>query len=536
MTTSKSNPLADGWPDPSRYRRSIRVEFSLYMSGIILLMMLVTGIVITDRYVDTVSENVVETLLVQARSYSGPAGKHIISSDVPDALLLNNACKRLLADNPDIYWAGIADNQGRFIGHTDITQVIGEVAMTEITTVEPNVLLRENEQIDLRGDTIFTSVPIVEDGLEIGRLGLASSSAQIKQARLASIIAVASITIVMLLLGLPGTMFILHRKLRPVSVITNTLIETDLDNLLISIPVKTRNELGYLAETIEVMGAKLGDAQRHLLEKDRIARELEIAHEIQTNILPRSYPKTEVYEFAGIYQSAKEIGGDYFDFVNVDANHVAVLVADVSGKSLPGMLVMLLTRDIVRQHVDLMKNPAELLCRVNQELGTNIKKGMFVTMFFGILDTITGIMEFASAGHNPLVHMDEAGQQVELIKTKGYPLGMMPAAPFEKRIEAGRVNLRNGDWLIQYTDGINEALSTSGEEYGMERFVDQLRSSSSCVPEVLIQSTMKQHQGFVGDAEQYDDITLLAMKWHGTGVRKPSRDVPQARPEDRVVS
>ena len=523
MTTNKSSSVSDGWPEAARYRRSIRVEFSLYMSGMILLMMLVTGVVITDKYVDTVTENVVETLLVQARSYSGPAGKHIISSDTPDALLLNNICKRLAADNPDIYWAGIAGNHGRFMAHTDITKVIGEVAMTEIIATEATVLLREGERIDLSGDTIFTSVPIIENGIELGRLGLAASAGQIEHARRASIISVASITLIMLFLGLPGTMLILHRKLRPVSVITDALKHADLENLDLSIPVKNRNEFGYLAETIEVMGAKLGDAQRHLLEKDRIARELDIAREIQTRILPREYPQAADLEFAGAYQSAREIGGDYYDFLEIDERRMAFLVADVSGKSLPGMLVMLLTRDIVRQQTRLLADPVVLLCHVNRELRQNIRKGMFVTMFYGVVDRSTGVVDFASAGHNPLIHMDRLGQQVNLIKTKGFPLGLMPPEAFEKRIEPSRVKLQPGDWLVQYTDGMNEAQNPAGEEYGMERFTELLRSSCHRQPADFVQETLIGHQKFVATADQYDDITLVTMKWVGVlaGISKP---------------
>jgi sigma-B regulation protein RsbU (phosphoserine phosphatase) len=319
----------------------------------------------------------------------------------------------------------------------------------------------------------------------------------------------------MLLLGLPGTMLILHRKLRPVSVITDALKQADLENLDLSIPVKSRNEFGYLAETIEVMGSKLGDAQRHLLEKDRIARELEIAQEIQTNILPRNYPQAPEIEFAGAYQSAREIGGDYYDFLEIDENRLAFLVADVSGKSLPGMLVMLLTRDIVRQQRRLHADPVALLSSVNRELRQNIRKGMFVTMFYGVVDRSTGTVNFASAGHNPLIHMDQSGERLDLIKTKGFPLGLMPSEQFEQRIELGRVHLRPGDWLIQYTDGINEAQNTVGEEFGMERFTDLLKISCHGQATELVQATLARLREFVAGADQYDDITLLTMNWVG---------------------
>jgi serine phosphatase RsbU (regulator of sigma subunit) len=515
MTTTNQdlNKMVEDWPQASQYRRSIRWEFSLYVSAIILVMMLATGLVITDQYVGTVTKSVVESLLVQARSYSGPAGKHILANENPDALLLNNVCKNLASDNAEVYWAGIADRRGKYLAHTDIKKVLGGEAAPEITGREHNDLLRDGEVIDIRADTIYTSVPIAENSIELGRLGIASSAGPIARARQRSIVTVAGITLFTLLLGLPLTMIILNRKLRPVRTITDSLRRADLRNLQLTIPVKTRNEFGYLAETIEVMGSRLGAAQQHLLEKDRIERELSIARDIQANILPRSYPKTDEYEFAGMYRSAREIGGDYYDFIEIDDRYLAILVADVSGKSLPGMLVMLLTRDIVRQARQLMLQPEALLSHVNRELRTNLKKGMFVTMFFGVIDAHEGVMKFASAGHNPLIHMDGLGRSLREYKTRGYPLGLMPPGHFDKRIETGEVHLNDGDWLIQYTDGINEAMNNGGREFGMKRFLDTLRSVSHLGPFELIEATLDAHRSFVGEAEQSDDITLLAMRW-----------------------
>lgn len=513
MTTNEPTTQNDGWPESSKYRRSIRLEFSLYVSGIILIMMLVSGFVITNQYVDTVTSDVVETLLVQARSYSGPAGKHMISAETPDALLLNNICNKLQADNPNVYWSGIVTSDNRFVAHTDLKQVLSGAQMPVTDGADTHELLRNGERIDLGEDTIFTTVPIMENNIELGRLGIASSTAQINQARTKSIMTVALITALMILIGIPSTLLVVHRKLRPLGQITDALKRVDVENLKIEIPVKALNEFGYLAETIEVMGTRLGAAQRHLMERDRIARELEIARDIQTNILPRTYPKTDNFEFAGAYRSAREIGGDYYDFIEIDENHLGVVVADVSGKSLPGMLVMLLTRDIVRQHVRLMKQPAELLSQVNLELQPNIRKGMFVTMFFGVLNMATGVLDFASAGHNPLIHMKQSNQTVDLIKTKGYPLGLMPQEPFAKRIESGRIELKPDDWMVLYTDGINEAINAAGEEFGMERFVNSLQASKCLSVPELIENTLKQHQDYVAAADQYDDITLVAMKW-----------------------
>jgi len=524
MSDTPTTEIAQGWPEAHQFKKSIRSEFSLYISAVILVLMLATGYIITNRYVDTVTRNTIEKLLVQARSYSGSAGKLIISTNGPDALLLNNTCNKLVSDNPDIYWAGITGTDYVFLAHTDIKQVISGKKMISPDKENYADILRPGEAFDIRQDSLFISMPVMENNIIVGHLGLAASTKQITEARDSSILTVITITVAMIIIGLPLTMLVLHRKLRPISQITGSLKKIDFDNIKFDIPHRSRNEFGYLAETLRVMGARLNAAQHDIIEKERIARELEIAREIQANLLPPGYPREDKFKFWGSYRSAREVGGDYYDFIDFNDRHLAFLVADVSGKSLPGMLVMLLTRDIVKRLTRTTADPATILCGINRELSRNIKKGMFVTMFFGLLDKATGQFTFASAGHNPLIKIDGRSGRVELIKTKGFPLGMMPDDQFEKRIETGKINLENGDWLIQFTDGINEAVDENGEEFGMERFIEILMKNKDDIPETLVEKTIAEHERFVGEAQQFDDITLLALKWNGVPADNNKRE------------
>jgi serine phosphatase RsbU (regulator of sigma subunit) len=520
MSTHEISNDSHKWPEARQYKKSIRFEFSLYISAIILILMLVTGIVFTNQFVKSITRNEVETLVVQARSYSGPAGKLIISAETPDALMLNNICSKLSADNPEVFWVGIADQDNVFLAHTDIKEVIASARMSPVTTVEFEDLLRPGEAFDLKQDTLQIIVPIIENGITVGRLKVASSARQISEARKTSIMAVALITALMIILGIPLTMVLLHRKLRPVTEISDHLKEVNLDEISLNIPVRKKNEFGYLAETLRVMGDKLNVAQKELVEKERFSRELEIAREIQSNILPRGCPAHPFFEFSVDYQSAREVGGDYYDFIEFDNDLLGFLVADVSGKSLPGMLVMLLTRDIVKRLAHSTPDPARLLQKVNRELIVNIKKGMFVTMFLGVLDKSTGEFTFASAGHNPLIRLNDNSGEVELIKTRGFPLGMMGPEQFDRRIERGKVFLSAGDWLIQYTDGINEARSPEDDEYGMKRFIEEIKINRGKTPGELVGGIIKRHSEFVAEAPQFDDITLLVMKWHGETVEE----------------
>ncbi|SYZ72069.1 putative Phosphoserine phosphatase [Candidatus Zixiibacteriota bacterium] len=525
MATEHKDHLFEDWPLPSKYDRSIRREFALYLGGLVLLLMIITGLVISNKMVVTVTDNVVDRILAQARSYAGAASKQMIAADGPDVLMLTDICKKLMADNPDCGWVGIADKQGRFLAHTDMKQVISSSRLTLTRSDAYSNRLRNGEVLQMTDDSIIMAVPITEQGVTLGTLGIGSSTRSIEAVRKSALMTMAIITVVMILIGVPLTMLILSNRLRPFQLITEALRKVDVGNIRFDIPVKTHNEFGYLAETLRVMGERLDRARKQMVETERMTRELEIAREIQLNILPKKYPSGRGFEFSGRYQSAKTVGGDYYDFIDIDDDRLALVVADVSGKSLPGMLVMLLTRDLVISHARRLADPARLLSAVNGELMPEIRKGMFVTMFYGILDKRSGRFQFASAGHNPLIYYRAAEGACRLIKTKGYPLGMMNTDQFDKRIESGEIILESGDWLVQYTDGINEAMNAAKAEYGMDNLVTSVAEAASLSAAELAGDVINKVVAFVGEAPQNDDMTLLAMKWNGDMKAEPPNEL-----------
>jgi serine phosphatase RsbU (regulator of sigma subunit) len=515
MTVEKVSNISEGWPHANQYSRSIRWEFSIYISALILILMLAAGAVLTDKYMNTVTGNVVEKLIVQARSYSGPAGKHLLAAEGPDALMLSNICRKLAEESADVYWVAIADKNGKLTAHTNIREVVAGNSLEQWSGREYFDILRKDEKFTIVGDTVKINIPIRENNIDIGSLEIAATTNQIHQAKWNSIIAMATTTLLLIVIGIPFSMFILHRKLKPMSIITGNLQNIDFENIAIDIPIKSRNEFGYLADTLRVMGNRLNLAQKELVERERISREYEIAREIQEKILPRSFPVAKQFDIAGAYKSAREIGGDYYDFIDYGDGRLGILIADVSGKSLPGMLVMLLTRDIVKQVSRSICEPGVLLSAVNRELLPSIKKGMFVTMSYGLLDTRTGDFSFASAGHNPLVHYIPNGDILNLLRPKGFPLGMMPPAAFDARLEVGKIRLLPSDWLIQYTDGVNEAQNNNGEDFGMNRFEILIKQYSGDSAGKLVQKILSSVEVFTGESAQSDDITILAMRWMG---------------------
>jgi len=515
MTSDSNNSKERAWPDTHRYRRSIRREFTLYVSIAVVLIMSITGYVITDQYVKTVSDSVVSGLLGQARSFANSAGKHMLLAEGPDQLMLNNLCRKLTVGSDDWYWAGVTTKDSLFCAHTNMQLVVTGQAVKTGTEKLDHTSARSGEAIWSQNDTMVVIVPILESGAHLGYLAAGASSGRIASARNRSIVTVASITAIMILLGLPLTTWIVQRRLRPITVMTQRLKDVSIDNLSFDLGIESRNELGYLAETLNVMGDRLHVAQKRLVEQERIERELEIAREIQAKLLPRECPVDYRFEVDAAYRSAMEVGGDYYDFLELDDNNLGLLVADVSGKSLPGMLVMLLTRDIVRATASNVHDPLTMLKEVNRQLKSEIKQGMFVTMFYGVLEKDSGLFRFASAGHNPLIVVRGANHRFESLTTKGYPLGLMPPAAFDQRLEPGQLSLNASDWIVQYSDGINEAHSLSNEMYGMERFMDAIRKNVDGSAGNMTDACMEDLQQFVGTAPQFDDITLVTMKWVG---------------------
>ncbi len=525
MATNPAVERSPEWPDARQYRRSLRWEFPLYLVVLVTVLMSVAGYLFTRQYVTEVTSNVVNQLLIQARSHAASAAKDILSPDGPDVLRLSSLCRELAATNPELYWSGVADDQGLFLAHTDIRLLTGGGRLRlPVTPADVQTGPYDSRAYTVQ-DTLYIYVPIRERQVTIGHLALAFPTEKIQKARTNSIVTVTTVTLVTILIGIPMVLWLVSRKLRPISTIVTHLRNVDPSNPSLDIPVGGKNELAYLAETLRVMGIHLRTTQEERLQTDRMVRELEIAREIQIGILPRKFPTGPSYEFCGTYISANQVGGDYYDFLPFDNHRLGFLIADVSGKSLPGMLFMLMTRDIIRSVATPDRDPRQVMCDLNRELLGTIRKGMFVTMLYGLLDLRTGHVAVASAGHNPIIWISSTQGTTSLVRPPGYPLGLMEPAVFDQRIESQRIELTAGDWLVQFTDGVNEARNPEGTEYGMDRLTQALLTKRQLEPADFINSTLEDHCTFVGSAPQFDDITLVAMKWRGNPIARTGQEI-----------
>jgi steroid delta-isomerase-like uncharacterized protein len=240
-------------------------------------------------------------------------------------------------------------------------------------------------------------------------------------------------------------------------------------------------------------------------ERERIEQELQVARRIQEELLPKAMPELTCWEFAQHYQPAREVGGDFYDFLDLDHGRLGLVVGDATSKGMPAALVMAAARSMLRAVVQSLESPGEVLARVNDALCPDIPSGMFVTCFYGILDPESGRFLYANAGHNLPCCRRHDGRADEL-RARGMPLGLMPGMGYEEK----EATLEAGDSALFYSDGLVEAHDPKGEMFGfprLRRLVAEHAEEGS-----LVDFLMDELRSFTGDGwEQEDDITLVTL-------------------------
>ncbi|MEJ2636280.1 MAG: SpoIIE family protein phosphatase [Calditrichia bacterium] len=274
------------------------------------------------------------------------------------------------------------------------------------------------------------------------------------------------------------------------------------------------DELGEIAQAFNEMTTKFREAQVNLMEQQRMQRELQVAQEIQQMLLPDDFPDVIGYDITSYYQAAKEVGGDLFDFVEVDDHTIGICVADVSGKGVPGSMVMTMIRTALRLEARGNSSPAEVLSKVNAFITDDIRKGMFVTAFYIVLDSRERMISFSSAGHNPMILYRGKSKETYYLNPPGFPIGItLPDINlFNKTIRADKIRLHPDDILVVYTDGITEAMNHKRELYGEERFLSAIRRYGNLDVVDFVKNVKEDILNFTGGYEQNDDITLVAFK------------------------
>jgi serine phosphatase RsbU (regulator of sigma subunit)/ketosteroid isomerase-like protein len=253
----------------------------------------------------------------------------------------------------------------------------------------------------------------------------------------------------------------------------------------------------------------LEDLAQEIRERERIEQELHVARSIQQASLPKEVPTLVGWQITPYYQPAREVGGDFYDFLELPKGRLGIVVGDATGKGVPAALVMASVRSMLRALAQASNSPGDVLRRVNDPLVADIPSNMFVTCFYAILDPNSGSLTYANAGHD-LPYLWHGGDAEEL-RAKGMPLGLMPGMGYEEK----EITLYAGEAALFYSDGLVEAHDPEGEMFGFPRLRELIAVHGE--EGSLGDSLLEEFYSFVGESwEQEDDITLLTLRRSGT--------------------
>ena len=289
--------------------------------------------------------------------------------------------------------------------------------------------------------------------------------------------------------------------------INNTLGQITDGNLNLTVDVRSNQEFASLSDDIN---STVSTLKRYIAEAAaRIDKELEYAKQIQLSVLPMNYPDNENYAINAQMIAAKEVGGDFYDFYELDENTVAFLVADVSGKGIPAAMFMMTAKTIIKDLAERRIPVNEILTLANEKLCENNESGMFVTAWMGILDIRSGKLQYSNAGHNPPI-IKHANGSIEYLKSRaGFVLAGMEGV----RYRVNELQLERGDRIFLYTDGVTEATDSDNQLYGEERLLNFMRNNIELDGTKLLPSLKSDIDKFVGKAPQFDDITMLVLDY-----------------------
>lgn len=316
--------------------------------------------------------------------------------------------------------------------------------------------------------------------------------------------------------------YVRHIVIRPAVILHDAagkLVKDEMDDLgNFTIDIHSGDEFEDLAQAFQYMTVELSEYIKNLTEvtaeKERIGAELDVAAQIQSSMLPCIFPAFPGKKEIDIYATmnpAKEVGGDFYDFFMVDDRHLAVVMADVSGKGVPAALFMVIGKTLIKDHTQPGKPLGEVFSDVNNLLCDSNSEGLFITAFEGVLDLETGEFFYVNAGHE-VPYINRAGEGYQPYKVRP---GFVLAGMEDMRYKEGSLTLQPGDRIFLYTDGVPEATNRENELYGNERLYRILNQNKDRTPKELLPEIKADVDLFVGEAPQFDDITMLCLEYKG---------------------
>ena len=524
-------------PEKMPLRGTLRFKFMLRASGGLAALMLAAWVFIMLRQTQDITAQRA-TQWMEKRRLAESLASRSVSTLIADEFSidqtnLTSELSKLVGTGETIAYARVVDGAGNVRASGRVEEVFApDPSPTgELIAEDGRVSWsrRDVGEREVRDIAVKVGVP-GSDGVhtEIGTLHLGVYKDAVEDAIEDTRLQTTFLLMAIFAAGILLIMGLVQVFVRPIQILTDGVRAIGDGNMDGKLDVRGPAEIGAIAGVFNEITEKFKKARDSILEQEKMQKEIEVAKQIQQSLLPRRRPEISGYDIAPLYQAAAEVGGDYYDFVQVDDDTIGVVVADVSGKGVPGSLVMTMIRTALRMEARGNRNASDVMSKMNAFVTDDMKKGMFVTMFYVILDSKNRVISYASAGHNPMILYRHETRETFFLNPRGFPVGIsLPDETlFRRSISLEKVRLKKDDMLVIYTDGVTEAMNEKREQYGEDRLVQMVKDHGQLSPNEFVAKLDGDLKIFTAGFPQSDDITVVAIKERMTaddilfGIRK----------------
>ncbi len=483
-----------------------------------------------QRLRSVLTSEIESRILMAARNLARLSAGSLLS--VFPELVLHPTVRDIQEDHPELAFVVVVDHEQRIQGHAEARSLDQPFSLpADLAPVTTRQHLEADEKLLQNSSTIVAGVPVLlANATSIGTVYVGLRRSHLDAAATAARQQQGLVLLAILALAVASTLVLLTVLLRPIGWLRAGIERIARGELDTPIVLRDRTEFQLLAESINAMADELRQAQEQMMEKERLKHEMELARQIQNSLLPAHSIASGDFEILGVHQAAAEVGGDYFDVLELPDGRIGIAIADVSGKGLAGCLVMsmvaVLLRSLRRSH----RTPSSLLAAMDEQLAGNLRPGVFVTMFYGILDPHLGNLCYASAGHSPVLVHRAATNETEWHYTEAIPIGAVKGA-LRATLRDYELELRPGDTLVQFTDGVNEAWEPKDkEQFGFGRLEQVVRNTAIGGSRSVVTGVRRAMALWTGDQPRLDDETLVVVHRLATGAVRSAAPAPNSAP------
>jgi serine phosphatase RsbU (regulator of sigma subunit) len=518
LLSSKKGTTMQQTAEIRKKRFGLRFKFSLLIAALILILTVGISAVLSSISIESQKRSLALQMMDKAKlsleNMTNVAREGILNND--DLLLLSVITKTM--ENKDIEFSVILDRGNRVVAHSNIAEqgktltdgftmsAAGSTGMVVNPEFSPDDLAK-----------IYTlASPIVFAGRRIGTVEIGYSTESIfrtiLEARRKNLVSSAIVTVATILVGIIGAIFMATITIRPIKVLAEGANIIGSGKLEHKIHIKGSDEIGLLSDEFNRMTGRLLDYQKRMEEKAKLDEQLEIARSIQQSLIPQTGIENDHVSIGGFYKAATEVGGDYYDFMQIDGSMYGLIMSDVAGKGVPASLMMIMIRAVFKSLIQSgVSEPAKVVSLMNNSIASDISPDRFATLLFGLYDRKRRLFRYTNAGYGPLLVYKTDKKKCFLVSSSqgSPPIGVMPDTQYG---EEKPIDLEPGDAVFLFTDGIHESRNEKAEEYGIERLADVIPAfanrDSRDIANLIIEDVLR----FMGNAAQYDDMTLTIMK------------------------